>query len=171
MLQKNGDYKLLWNGFYIYSTGTPFFLQKLELGKSQSYVIFRCWWPPPRCGEGEKVGISFDLLFGWNDFFISLFLCDYLETAVQLCRSADQYHHLGCHAQASDHRECADWWYNHQVDNALCLKKEWENFKDSGLILPSLMCPERGREKLIYCEWMQISLPLLICCERNEQKF
>ena len=40
MLQKNEDYKLLWNGFFIYGTGTTFFLQKLELGKSQSYVIF-----------------------------------------------------------------------------------------------------------------------------------
>ena len=109
MLQKNEDYKLLWNGFFIYGTGTPFFLQKLELGKSQSYVIFLDADGPLHDAErGEKVGISFDLLFGWNDFFISLFLCDYLETAVQLCRSADQYHHLGCHAQASDHRECAE---------------------------------------------------------------
>ena len=40
MLQKNEDYKLLWNGFFIYGTGTPYLKKKLELGKSQSYVIF-----------------------------------------------------------------------------------------------------------------------------------
>ena len=42
-----------------------FFLQKLELGKSQSYVIFLDADGPLHDAErGEKVGISFDLLFG-----------------------------------------------------------------------------------------------------------
>ena len=111
-----------------------FFLQKLELGKSQSYVIFfRCWWPPPRCREGGKSGNFF-----WSTFWLKWFF--YFIVFVWLpwnSRPALQISWpvpspgLSCPGQWPP-RMCwthpLDWWYNHQVDNAWCLKVEWEKF-------------------------------------------
>ena len=134
------------------------FFTKTGVGEvSKLCDFFRCWWPPPRCREGGK-----SRNFFWSTFWLKWFF--YFIVFVWLpwnSRPALQISWpvpspgLSCPGQWPP-RMCwthpLDWWYNHQVDNALCLKIEWENFKDSGLILPSLMCPERGREKLIYCE-------------------
>ena len=178
------------------------FFTKTGVGEvSKLCDFFRCWWPPPRCREGGKSGNFF-----WSTFWLKWFF--YFIVFVWLpwnSRPALQISWpvpspgLSCPGQWPP-RMCwthpLDWWYNHQVDNALCLKVEWEKFfgfrVNSAIIdvpwtrkrkidllwidadfpaIVDMLWTKRTKildyTDLICYEWMRITLPSLSCCDRR----